>query len=341
MARRRKGATQDFWEQAASATTQAGQEAGARGRRVRRMRRFVTFTVLTWPLLVLVLVALASSSLSPATTDGGGGEPAVPAPVRAAALEEVSTWLDEPSQPLPGGQVLGWDRADLVPWPDVETKDRSERYDTYVAHVLAATERLSYDVAVHVAWSPTRGASVVGSPSLSVVGSHGPGGGWDPGTWPLAQSAPLTEQVSRAVSAWGAAYAGGSADTLASVVADPDPSHSYQPLSGLKDVDVRPAVAATRAVDAGADPDPSTVMVQVQVTASREGARGSFTMSFDVLVADATSGSAHVVAWGPSGSGPTLVAYGNAASVVPGQPEATVSPTPTSTATPTKEGDRG
>ncbi|MDU6150965.1 MAG: hypothetical protein E6640_01900 [Actinomyces urogenitalis] len=329
---RRRRTDENFWAQAASVTTTAGAKAGSRGRRAARMRHFIRFTVFTWPLLALTVFALAANLVGGNTNATSGSGDAVPTQVRALALDTVRSWLADESAPLPDANVLGWDHADVVPWPDVKTKDRSERYVTYIGHVLAATDRLTYDVAVNIAYNTTRGATVVGTPSLMVVGSRTPDSGWDPGLWPLAQSAPLTDQVSRAVSTWGGAYAGGDAQALTALVADPNSKHVYQPLSGLTDVSVRASFAATRAVDSGKDPDESTVMVQVVISAARVKDSRAFTMTFDVLVVDATSGSARVVAWGPSGSGPTLTAYRNAVVDVT-DAEATVTPSPTASST--------
>ncbi|MDO4243530.1 MAG: hypothetical protein Q4C85_07205 [Actinomyces sp.] len=320
MAWRRK--KQDWWSAPSQVPTDNGLDTGARSRAARRMRWFVTGSVLTWPVLALALILVVSQTLS------GGQEPTsthtqaeVPSQVRATALEEVTSWLAADPQPLPGATVLGWDRAEQVPARGATPLG----WEVWTAYVLASTEEAVYQVAVQVNYSPTAGAEVVGTPSLDLVPPSSQG--WSTTDWAGAVPVTVDDATTRAINAWAQAFTSGDSDALTTVVADPDVSHQYVPLSGVSEVQVAVDRAAARATEPEATPDTQTLWVAVRLSITRTGSEQAVEVSYDLLVTGAGTGGARVVAWGPPGTGPTLEAWGNA--VTAGRPS-----TPQSTQTP-------
>ena len=120
-------------------------------------------------------------------------------------------------------------------------------------------------------------------------------------------------------------------------MADPDSKHVYAPLTGISKSETkvnRAAYLPTKEADE--QPDKSVVIANVTITYTRQGQKEEThtSIDMDVRIINADSGSARVVAWGPTGTGPSLKDYSNA---LPGdstgeKAEATPSPTPSAEA---------
>lgn len=310
MAFRRKSKTKndDWWSAPLQVPTDNGLDTGARWRAARRMRWFVTGCVLLCPVLALALILVVSQTLSK-NHDPSSSAPqnrGIPSQVRAAALEEVDSWLTTDPSPLPGATVLGWDRAEIIS----SSNATALTWDVWSVYVLVSTDTAVYQVGVQVNYSQTEGAETVATPSLDLVPPSREG--WSTGDWAGASPVTADDTTTRAVNAWAQAFVSGDADALTTVVADPDASHSYVPLSGVSKVSVSIIRAATRAASAEATPDASTLMVSVKLSITRPNAQRPADISYDLLVTGAGTGSARVVAWGPPGTGPVLKTGDNA-----------------------------
>ncbi|ARD42528.1 hypothetical protein [Actinomyces gaoshouyii] len=310
----RRGRTKQFWAREAMAPTPAGWEAGAHAVRAKRWRRLVRANFVAFPVAVLALIIVVSqlvtSQSGGAGTTGGDGVPTV---VRAEALSAVGEWLGSDDPPLANAEVAGWDGAERLEWPEF-TEEEDRTWEAWVARVLVSSDAGVYVAGVQVVVGAD-GAAATGAPSLEVVPSAAGGPSASGGArWPGTSSAPASDTVVRAVRAWAQAYISGDAAALTTVVADPDTTHSYLPVSGFTSVTPTVDGAAWRAYARGDDPDTSQMMVAVTLSVERDGMSRPVPMSFDLLVTDPTTGAARVTAWGASGSGPTLLPYGNAVS---------------------------
>ena len=122
------------------------------------------------------------------------------------------------------------------------------------------------------------------------------------------------------INAWAAAYTSGDPGSLLQVTGDPDTSHSYMPLTGVKFTSVDASQAAEVWGDAkpkaGADAPPAMVVrVDVDLYWLERGETAApadlsdeqvSPASFDVLVERTDTASPVVVAWGAAGSGELL-----------------------------------
>ncbi|WP_067783451.1 hypothetical protein [Actinomyces vulturis] len=325
---RKKNEHNNWWNQPQASPTDNAVALSARGRRAARYRWIIiaclcSFPVLAFSMLYVLSDVTSDNSSSVVQTDGP------PVQVRAAALDTVDRWVNDPGCPLSDPHVLGFDSADVVPLPDVNN-NKLPTYTTYNAHVIVASQVSTYMVSVNINYDPAFGVDVIGNPTLMPVKPSQKD--WSDENWAGTKSLGANEPIKRAVSAWSKAFTSGNVDELTTVVGDPDSNHLYFPLTGIGDYTENITLVATRAVDKGADPDESVVMVHVDLAMNRAGVKESSVSGYDLLIDSANTGSARVVAWGPTGSGPTLQPFENAVSDVPApEPEPTVNPTASAT----------
>jgi hypothetical protein len=345
-----RGKRKNFWARQAMVPTVNGQAAGEHAAKARRWRRLVRANFIAFPFAILALMMALSQLINvqadKQTQVSGDG---VPTAVRAQALDTVSDWLGSDRSPLSEATVAGWDGAEKLEWPkSSDEKDRT--YEVWVAHVLVSTSSNVYVAGVQITVGDD-GASVAGAPSLETVPSGDRESMSEGAQWPGTDVTPASDSVTRAVQAWAEAYTSGDPVRLATVVADPDTSHSYTPISGFTKVTATINSAAYHAHKKGSDPDESQMMARVTLAVDRDGLSQPAQLAFDLLVTDPTSGSAKIAAWGAPGSGPTLTPYANAittsdtenaatpgATPIPGgapTPGGTGTPAPSTTTTPT------
>lgn len=334
---RRKRNKKDFWARQAMATTAAGQAAGEHSVKARRWRRLVKANFIAFPPAVLALViALAQLITTQAGDQPQAFSDSEPTAVRAQALDTVSDWLSSDKSPLTEAKVEGWDGAEKLEWPETtEKKDRT--YQVWVARVLVSTDSNNYVAGVQVTVDD-EGTSVTGAPSLEAIPSTANKNSISDGSqWPGTSAVPASDAVTRAVQAWADAYVSGNSTTLTTIMADPDTKHSYIPISGFTSVTATVNTSAYHAYSKGNKPDESQLMVSVTLACKRDGQSQLAQLTFDLLVADPTTGSAKVTAWGAPGSGPTLTPYTNAITTSDTEGTATPMPsiTPGTTPTPT------
>lgn len=257
---------------------------------------------------------------------------------RAVATTSIEDWLAQPQSPLPGGRILSWDGTAAVPRSvrmnennqDVSAEDQFQsEINTFT---LTDQHHRLWTASVLVKIDPRGGAKVEGGPSL-MPKLTAAGDGWEEGSpWPGIESDPtvLTDQLKTAVTGWAEAYTSGDPSKLTVAVGDPDNSHIYVPMSGIKSVEanVRDGAAQTYG-------QPGLVIAQVELdilwvgqTPPESGSsRNNILTTMDVLIDKADTASPVIVAWGAPGSGPTLTKYANAVTGRPVDKPATIDPT--------------
>lgn len=304
--------------------------------RQRRYRWMVWSTVFLAPIALfsVVLVAGAKSAAIHPTATVAGAQ--VSSPGRTAATLELNTWLHQVPSPLPGATVLSWDGAvavPAVPSPQVNGQSATagsaptwnaeiDNFTLVVQPTQSTTSSTTtssptiYDAGIEVAINPAGGGAIaLGGPSITIAPPPASNNWQIGGPWPgLSATTSVSQPVQSAINGWLVAYTSGSPSALGLAVGDPNLSHGYIPLSGVASATDSVTAAATRPNDA------EIVNISLSIVWSGEStsttqANGSNTpplTTMDVLVERASTAAPVVVAWGPSGSGPTLRPYQNA-----------------------------
>ncbi|WP_297588697.1 hypothetical protein [uncultured Mobiluncus sp.] len=311
----------------------------------KRILNYVRAATYSWPILIVVtifsLAYVISGAAVPQTGTGNangaitGSEDALD---RSLALETVQEWLSTSPSPLPRAKILAWNNAidipqisepketdsngDVVPWPVYRMHSVSIAQfpppdgDSTVVRFFTAT------VAIARAAS---GPLVVGEPSL-VPAPTPPAGVTLEQLWPGALPANLSDNAQVAVTNWAEAFTSGDGAKLRQIVGDPDETHNYVPLPGFDLVEAK-IVAATYppGTDLKANPKleeaPETVIARVSLSGTwpdDEGGRvdgetgeGLPSISYDVLIVEASSAAPRVVAWSGAGGGLGLEPFQN------------------------------
>ena len=247
---------------------------------------------------------------------------------KAAAIVAVNDWLEAIPAPLTDGEVVSWDGFDSKAAEKVaENLTRvvtNPEYGIEVHHfTLVDGQGTRYNSDVAVAVDEVNGTTVLGSPSLTPIAPSADG--WaSGGVWYGLKSEQSTDSVMVAINQWAKAFTSGDPDVLRATVGDPDPSHSYMPLTGVSE-------AVPTFVQGGSVPTfkddgsvsnaaAKTLIVQVQLQLTWADAaeiesgsqEGSSLITYDLLIQGADTAAPVVVAWGGAGSGTQLKAYDQA-----------------------------
>lgn len=344
--RKRRRGQQQAWSAPDAVPTDVGISFSRSGRRGKWYKSLVWTNVVTLPLVALVAFSyfnLTTQYLNLVKETQAAAQATAPAPVHAAASRAVIEWLGsgEGATALPNGTLVGWDHDEVVEQPELTSKEQEQvksgnlkTWTVYVVYQVVSTPDVDYLVATQVNFNEEHGTQVIGRPSLEVMPPSK--GAWSDAQWPKSKPASTTD-IELAAKTWGNAYASGNADALIAAVADPDSKHVYAPLTGISKSETkvnRAAYLPTKEADE--QPDKSVVIANVTITYTRQGQKEEThtSIDMDVRIINADSGSARVVAWGPTGTGPSLKDYSNA---LPGdstgeKAEATPSPTPSAEA---------
>jgi hypothetical protein len=322
-ARKAKSAHVTWFPEAVEAPRVTAPDTGILARRQRRYRSVVWICVILTPVATLALLVSATNHKSrPAVVSSSGSENSAG---KVAATVQIEKWLKAIPDPLPNGRIVSWDGAYDIqppaakggsPTPAVDSKVEVNRFTVQGDPGIFETD-------VEVALTPS-GPVALGGPSLIPV-QLGPSAGspaTQSGPWPgLITTSSVPSAVSQAVQSWANAYTSGNPATLALAVGDPDTTDHYTPLSGV-------AAARAAVVDATRVGEAKTDQMSVEVTlaitwtgqpASSGAGNGPSVpvnpqgpqTTLDLLVERANTAAPAVVAWGPPGSGPTLIAYRN------------------------------
>ena len=267
---------------------------------------------------------------------------------KAPATAAVRAWLAGDPAPLPGGVTVAWDGYETL--PEAKTTDGPVGYRTEIHYFTLTVGEgdgvLYFRSSVEVLVDPVLGAKVVGEPTLLPVLPPSTAGWPSQPVWDGFIVAQQPKAVSDAVEAWATAFTSGKPEVLRLAVGDPDPNHSYLPLTGATASGVSVSAAAGIPL---ADPKaaPKRMLVRVSFQISWTGpadpdapARSLPTVTYDLLVDAADTASPRVVSWGGPGSAPKLKPYSTAiknTSVDGAAPSAPA--TPSAPAEPSAPGD--
>jgi hypothetical protein len=237
---------------------------------------------------------------------------------KSLAHDKINRWLAQTPSPLPGGYIVSWDGFTDIAAGVSENKAESpanaaELHTFTLAARVGNDSTAFYEATVLVSVDDTLGAITAAEPSL-LPRVPSTTQGWSSQTWAGYETGASSQTFVPTAEAWAKAFTGSAAE-LRLYVGDEDPSHSYMPLQGarvlgtqvLKTGYIKPEDNTNKA-------EPETLIARVEVTlawSAAADAKGS-KVTYDVLVTRANTASPRIVAWGPSGTGPTLEAYGNA-----------------------------
>ena len=317
-----KQPTSDYWDDGADALPRADIEIPSKMSKRRKFLKFYTWTaVVMLPMVLVSNVVLISEVIT-----GEDVEPAavssVDSPTKAEAMLKVRNWLAADPSPLPGGMLLSWDGATTQQEHEIienENGDKTEKQGLEL-HKLTVTPPggALFTSTVQVAYSPIRGAQIMGEPTLLPKAPDDTGSWPNAVTWPNLVGTGASEQAVQAVNAWVKAFTSGDPDSLRLTVGDTQAGRSYVPLvqamaSGVTVTDS----AAFRNADGSTNPNPSQVIARVTFGVTWEGqtvkdGAALSQLTYDVLIDKADTAAPAVVAWGGAGSGESLTPYMNA-----------------------------
>lgn len=327
MARSKKAPRQspeDFWKANAEELPRADIELVDRNAKRARLYRVVVFScVFAVPVMGLSAVAVVPKLLATPVAAAAHSD-AVNSPTKGVAMTAVQAWLNQSPSPLPGGQILSWDGAQVQATPSIKVnKDTNQTTEVQGLELntltLVAPNGALFTTQVQVGYSPIRGAQVIGQPTL-IPRAPDDKGSWPNLTpWPDFTKVGSTDAIKQAASAWVKAFTSGDPDALRLAVGDTSQTHSYVPLVQATATDVKVGDAAARktASDSSGQAKASEVVAQVSfaVTWAGQPVDRNTTparITYDVLIDKADTASPVVVAWGGAGSGESLAPFGNA-----------------------------
>ena len=316
MSRSRKAVAPTMWDQAEEVPRAGIPSTDRLNRRMRWNRRFIWAVLAAFPLMGGGLIVTAASLKAAGVEEAPAA--VVDPGARAVAISAVTSWLGGVPAPLPGGRLVSWDTAALLPAfvpTSADTKEDVAAAATLNTHELTVQDGTGALFAVQVLVASNRlgEMSVVGLPSLLPLP---PASDWAAGAsaWPNLAQTTADAPVLSAVDAWVEAFTSGDPAKLRLTVGDPDTEHAYMPMSGVLSATGESSTAGWVLDEAGEQT--STMIVQVDVQFTWPGAdplkAGPKAAGYDLLVTGADSGAPRVVAWGGAGTGPVLTEFGNA-----------------------------
>lgn len=366
MARKNKQVQNDAWganpAQANTLSRVPDEVPRARSIAAKKTLRFRLTRILVWACVIAVPVAGLtilginnSMGVLSSKINSVPNPDSVTSPGKATATTGMEEWLAMKPAPLMGGRIVSWDGFSDIPKPEQTAQEAKSSplpdYEFEVHNFTLADENDNlYTSSIQVAVGPgNSGSIVVGSPSLMAIP---PSASISvPSPWYGFARAAAGDSVTQSVEAWASAYTGGDPASLRLAVGDSDSGHSYMPLYGITDVEVKVTSAAYvpptgEAAEKYKSGSPTETMIaQVELTITWDGApeleqgeRNSTVVTYDLLILKADTASPQVVAWGAPGTAPELEAYGNALTDndVKGQ-DSKKSPTPKPTDDSTEE----
>lgn len=247
---------------------------------------------------------------------------------KAAALTAVNAWLHDDPSPLPGGQLISWDGYELLePGPEVPGSKVKPGHPveihTFTLSTGAGRTLQYFETSVQVLVDPVLGAKVNSEPALIPIVPASTSGWMSGPGWDGYASAGTPTPVVDSVEAWATAFTSGKPEALRLATGDPNANHSYMPLSGANVGSVTIAAAAHKPDPAAPDAAPSQILVRVELSLGWAGNTKDLpTVSYDLLIDSADTGSPRVVAWSGPGAGPSLTPYSNAVTGMTINPQA-------------------
>jgi hypothetical protein len=318
-----KNQSEDFWGNDAEELPRADVESvQLTTKRLKLYKVWVISSVVLLPVALLAIISFLPKFLEePPVAQVQANQ--LDSPTKAAAMKSVQDWLNTQPSPVPGGKILSWDGVEVQAEPKTTTNDKGDVTETQGLQLnnltLISPSGSLFTTQVQVAYSPMRGAKVLGDPTLI---PHAPD---DKQSWPnlkawpnLVQTAKLAP-VEQAAAAWAKAFTSGDPDALRLAVGDTSADRSYVPLVQVTASSVAVGDVASRPLPADAEKGtkPTQVVAQVSFGVAWEGqnltnSQTPSRVTYDVLIDKADTAAPQVVAWGGAGSGESLKPYMNA-----------------------------
>lgn len=286
------------------------------------------------PLMVLVNAVLINDILIAAPASTGSYESSS-RPVATAAL---NSWLAQKPAPIPAAQVLSWQGVtQLPPGPAKEgAQEEPALVEVHRFAILSGTAMFDVEVTTTTVAGITQpfGAPAISSGMpLTTPLDEAP-------IWGEFVAGAVTDEIEEAVRTWSQALLSGDGTKLRQAVGDRSLTNTYLPLHGAKWMDSKVgAITTLTPASSVDDPDFSVLVASVTISYVAgdqvvESNQVPSNARFDVRIEAADTASPVVTAWGASGAGPGLVAYGNAVTL--GEVKlATPEPAPGESTTPT------
>lgn len=272
-------------------------------RRERRRVRLGWAIIVGAVFTIIAFTVLAIGYFSNTNADGGGAG-ATSTPGRAQAWATMERWLASEPQPLPGGQVLSWDGADITEVAATQQGADAYSIETHTFTLSAGNALFSSTVPVYV---DSITIAALAQPSLMplVAGGDVPTGVT---AWPGYESGPNTAAIEAAADTWAEAFTSGDAAQLKFAVNDSDVDAYYVPLTGIESIE---STVTETGVREGADSSQLIARVELEVVWAGQNpdVTGAQVITYDVLIDGVGTGSPRVVSWGGAGTGPTLEPY--------------------------------
>lgn len=238
-------------------------------------------------------------------------------PGKSTAMESVRVWLALPAAPIPGARLVSWDGAETQSrYEMIIDKDSGKEIETLGRELhrftVAGKGGHLYKVTTQTTFAPLRGANVIGIPTVTPLAPDNVASLVLTSSWPDLVDSTAPEGATTAVQAWAEAFTSGEPERLLQAVGDPDSTHGYLPLTGVK--------KATATIEASANDEEmeklGTLVARVDLAMEWAGEKydndqGPI-ISYDVLIAKADTASPVVVSWGPVGTGHELKPFDNA-----------------------------
>ncbi|MCT2222486.1 hypothetical protein [Microbacterium paraoxydans] len=250
-------------------------------------------------------------------TNGSAGKP--------AATRALIDWLTADPSPLPNGKLISWDGFDVKEPPaPVDDTEKPVSYHFELHRFTLERNDSLYSASVQVVVDGA-GVSVMGTPTLLPI-LDAPATASSP--WFGLGTATPSEAVQSAVEEWAGAFTGGDPTALRRVTRDQDASSTYVPLAGIETLQSAKITTASYKVVPAADgktkDDKTRMIVQVTLEVWWDGQTPTEEellspkpptaqkITYDLLVLQANTDAAYVVAWGEPGTGPDLKPEANA-----------------------------
>lgn len=314
MARTRRQQAPISWYDAAEEVPNPAAPSGQKLAKSQKWyRRLAMSSVVLTPAAMLVTILAVAHSSVPATSQA----PAGTAPGEAVAQLAVERWLSSSPSPLPHGRILFFSGASPVPVAKVSRQSGAASKVTWTAEdesfVLSANGS-TYTASVEVVFPPGNRTGVANaSPSLSPQPGSPPNPAAQTGPWPgVTASASAPAPVVQAVQGWAQAYTSGSASSLRLAVGDTSASDHFIPLHGVSQVTSSVSWSAPLASAGEMVANVSLTLVWNHQQAPSQYQTTVPQVTMDLLIERANTPAPVVVAWGPSGGGPSLTPFQNA-----------------------------
>ncbi|MBG0738699.1 hypothetical protein IV500_04595 [Paeniglutamicibacter antarcticus] len=313
----------DFWGHDAEELPRADVESmQLTGKRIKLYKVWVVSSVVLLPVALLAIISFLPKFLEPTVVPPVQANQ-LDSPTKAAAMKSVQDWLNKQPSPMPGGRILSWDGADVQAEPKTTTNDKGDVEEIQGLQLnnltLISPSGSLFTTQVQVAYSPIRGAKVIGDPTLI------PRAPDDKQNWPNLKAWPdlvptsKLDPVEQAANAWAKAFTSGDPDALRLAVGDTNANRSYVPLVQVAATSVSIGDVAARPLppEAAKDAKPSQVIARVSFGVTWEGqdmgnSQTPSRVTYDVLIDKADTAAPQIVAWGGAGTGETLKPYMNA-----------------------------